>query len=337
MKKTQQTMVLLCTLFSTALLLAGCGAGSKSSVTVHEETAAAMAADYNLADTGRSLNTAETAAEMAAGGSEIAMEGAPLSQVSPQTGRKLIKHIRMDLESTDFNGLVAGITDKVNQLEGYIESSNVSGNSITGSTNYRHAYITVRIPSNQLDAFVTAVSEQGNVTSKSENTTDVTLQYTDMESRKKSLLVEQERLWELLEKADSLEGIIALETRLSEIRYQLESYEAQLRLYDNQVDYSTVELSLNEVKVFTPTSPDSIVTRIQKGFMQNLNHLADFFINLFIFLAAYSPIILLIAVFVITMWILIRKIVKRKTISESQLSESSSNRQDNENDETSGQ
>ena len=75
----------------------------------------------------------------------------------------------------------------------------------------------------------------GNITNKSETTQDVTLQYSDLESRKKSLTVEQERIWALLEKADTLESVIALEERLSEIRYQLESMESQLRLYDNQV------------------------------------------------------------------------------------------------------
>ena len=60
--------------------------------------------------------------------------------------------------------------------------------------------------------------------------------------RKKSLEIEQERLWALLEKADSLDAVVALEARLSEIRYELESYTSQLRLYDNQVDYSTVSI-----------------------------------------------------------------------------------------------
>ena len=91
-----------------------------------------------------------------------------------------------------------------------------------------------RIPADRLDRFVETVESAGNVTSKQEQVTDVTLQYSDTESRKKSLEIEQERLWALLEKAESLDAVVALEARLSEIRYELESYTSQLRPYDNQ-------------------------------------------------------------------------------------------------------
>ena len=72
------------------------------------------------------------------------------------------------------------------------------------------------------------------------------------------MTTEQERIWALLEKADTLEAVIALEERLSEIRYQLESMESQLKLYDNQVDYSTVSIHISEVAVYTPTGSQSV-------------------------------------------------------------------------------
>lgn len=90
--------------------------------------------------------------------------------------------------------------------------------SITpGEPILRHASMTVRIPTKHLEAFLQAAQASGNVVSQSETTEDVTLQYSDVESRKKSLEIEQERIWALLEKAESLESVIALEERLSEI------------------------------------------------------------------------------------------------------------------------
>ena len=117
----------------------------------------------------------------------------------------------------------------------------------------------------------------------------MTLTYSDLESRKKSLTIEQERIWELLEKADTLESVIALEERLSEIRYQLESMESQLRLYDNQVDYSTVYLDIQEVSVFTPAEEESPGQQIQREFSENLRTLGVLLTNAVIFLAAASP------------------------------------------------
>ena len=68
----------------------------------------------------------------------------------------------------------------------------------------------------------------------------MTLQYVDLESHKKALTTEQDRLIELMEQAETVEDIITIEGRLSEVRYQLESMESQLRTYDNKIDYSTV-------------------------------------------------------------------------------------------------
>ncbi len=153
----------------------------------------------------------------------------------------------------------------------------------------------MRIPSAHLDPFLSQINEQSNVTNRSESIEDVTLQYSDIESRKKTLAVEQERLWALLEKADTLEAVIALEERLSEIRYELESFESQLRLYDNQVDYSTVYLNIDEVRVFTPTTPDSVTTRIQKGFTRNLEGVVNGLVNFTVWLLSSLPTLILLA------------------------------------------
>lgn len=88
------------------------------------------------------------------------------------------------------------------------------------------------------------VSEIGNVTQKNESVEDVTLQYVDVESRKKALETEQERLMELLSSAENMEDLLAIESKLSEVRYELENYGSQLRMLDNQIDYSTVNVDV---------------------------------------------------------------------------------------------
>lgn len=84
---------------------------------------------------------------------------------------------------------------------------------------------------------------------------------------KKALETEQERLLALLEKAENVEDIITIENRLSDVRYELENYESQIRLLDNQIDYSTVYVDISEVSRVTDTgkqgffeevAPDSV-------------------------------------------------------------------------------
>lgn len=226
--------------------------------------------------------------------------------------RKLIRTAYLSVESTEFDALLANINQSVAALGGYLEQADISGSSISASINSRRdACLVARIPADKFDQFITQVGEHGNITSKSESTQDVTLQYSDVESRKKSLTIEQERIWALLEKADTLEAVIALESRLSEIRYQLESLESQLRLYDNQVDYSSVTLNISEVQVFTPTSPDSVLTRIEKGFNRNLKAVGSALVNFVVWFLSSIPVLVLLGVIIAIITLIVKTVNKK--------------------------
>ncbi len=93
----------------------------------------------------------------------------------------------------------------------------------------------------------------------------------DLESHKKALVTEQDRLLELMEQAETVEDIITIEGRLSEVRYQIESMESQLRTYDNKVDYSTVYLYINEVRRYSPSEEAGVGERIKSGFLKSLD------------------------------------------------------------------
>ena len=295
-----------------ALSLSACGSKSYNTAAMAETMAAAayvMDAEEGQTDAaflGENLNTLK--AESGSGLSPSSDIGSPAD-----TGRKLIRDVNMSVEARDFDGVLSQITDKVRELGGYVESSDVSGISVNsyGGSQQRYADIRARIPADRLDRFVETVESAGNVTSKQEQVTDVTLRYTDVQSRKKSMEIEQERLWALLEKAESLDAVVALEARLSEIRYELESYTSQLRLYDNQVDYSTVSINMREVKDLTPTAPDSIGTRIQKGFNRSLNNLGEAGTDLIVWIASNSPILLVLAVIIAAVVLFVRGLSRR--------------------------
>ena len=326
--------------------LTGCGAASassyKSETAAAYDTSAGMPASLYKSSTSFS-NNAEAETYAAAGNHEAAPEdfstdsgSAELSQeavlsqevsnpgtdparTSDETSpapveRKLIRNVSMNLETREFDALTKSISDAVTFFGGYIEQADVSGNSLywSGERSSRYSNITARIPENKLDAFLTDVSGQGNVTYKNESVQDVTLQYTDITSRKKTLQMEQDRLWELLEKAESIDAVIALEARLSEVRYQLESIESQLRTLDNQIVYSTVYLSIQEVQVLTSTDPDTIPVRIQKGLSRSFNTLKISSVDFLVWFISSLPILAVFAVLVFIAVIILKKPLKRR-------------------------
>ena len=324
--------------------LTGCGAASASSYKAETaaayDTSAGMPASLYKSSTSFS-NNAEAETYAAAGNHETALEdsstdsgSAELSQEAvlsqevsnPATDpartsdeaapieHKLIRNVSMHLETREFDALTKSISDAVTFFGGYMEQSDVSGNSLYWSDerSSRCSNLTARIPENKLDAFLTEVSGQGNVTYKNESVQDVTLQYTDITSRKKTLQMEQDRLWELLGKAESIDAVIALEARLSEVRYQLESIESQLRTLDNQIVYSTVYLSIQEVQVLTSTDPDTIPVRIQKGLSRSFNTLKISSVDFLVCFISSLPILAVFAVLVFIAVIILKKPLKRR-------------------------
>ncbi len=301
-----------------SLILTACGGASDKTAVMMTQSPVAMApaaggagVNYKEDSIYEETEIAMDAVNMESG-SSLATSGG----ITPQEniGRKLIRTIHLDVETDTFDVLLDKLQEQIEALNGYVEQSDISGHSIQYENSRRRAHMTVRIPSTKLDQFVTSMEENSNITNKSETTTDITLKYSDLESRKKSLTIEQDRIWALLEKADTLEAVIALEERLSEIRYELESMESKLRVYDNQVDYSTVYLNISEVKVYTPTAPATIGERIQKGFTRNIENMKDASIDFIVWLASSTPLLIPLLGIIFVLIIVIRKFISKKKI-----------------------
>lgn len=199
-----------------------------------------------------------------------------VGQNAVQENRKLIKTVDMTVETKEFDRTLAALEGKIAELGGYIENlETYNGSSYSSYRSTRNANMTIRIPKQKLDVFLETVEGVSNVVRRSESVEDVTLTYVDLESHKKVLLAEQERLLELIKKAEAIEDIITIENRLSTVRYQIESMEAQLRTYDNKVDYSTVHLTVNEVKELTPVVEKNALERIADGFVDSLKDIGE--------------------------------------------------------------
>ena len=261
----------------TALVLAACGSSSSSyekataaeSAAYYDEDFAAAEEAYDMSDD--IYEYEEPMEEMNAAGTEAGGGDVPTDQeIQSSSNRKLIRTVNLSAETREFDKLVANVSDRINALGGYAESTDIHGNSYDAKGE-RTAFIVARIPAMRLDSFVQSVTEESNITSKSESAEDVTLQYADVEAHRDSLKIEQARLNELLEQAETLENIIELENRLTQVRYEIESYESRLRTMNNQVVYSTVNLSIREVREYTPEPvvEPTFGERISSGFIES--------------------------------------------------------------------
>ena len=244
--------------------------------------------------------------------------------------RKLIQTAYIDAETEDLDAVLqqldARIADDVYAVLDYAAAvrrretpagtgprSNVHNGSAYSGKRYRSADITVRIPAKDLDSFIDKVSGLSNIVSSRKTVEDVTLNYVATESRVKALQAEETRLLELLAKADSLDDLLTVEARLTEVRTELEEVTSALRVLENQVDYATLHLTVSEVTEFTDTTePETVWQRIGDGFVKNLKGVGTFLENVFVFFVTASPYILLIGVPPLAVFLIIRHSIRKK-------------------------
>jgi hypothetical protein len=158
-----------------------------------------------------------------------------------------------------------------------------------------------------------------NVVSQNLRREDITLKYVATASRITALETEESRLLELLTKAETMEDLLEIEARLTDVRYELENVTSQLRVLSNQVDYATIHLYISQVEVYTETEEQTVWQRIGTGFKENIHNLGEDMADFFVWLVTYSPQLILWAVIIaVAVTVLKRKIAKKKAAEAQQ-------------------
>ena len=109
------------------------------------------------------------------------------------------------------------------------------------------ANLTLHIPAKTFKTAVASLEALGTVIQKNIEGTDVTDQYIDIEARLKNKIALRDRLKQLLDKADVVKDILAIETELNRVQGDIDSMEGRIKSLKGQVDYATVMLKLDQI------------------------------------------------------------------------------------------
>ncbi|MBQ8247245.1 MAG: DUF4349 domain-containing protein [Lachnospiraceae bacterium] len=339
MKKIMKKQVIACIML-VALIFGMTGCNSYTSDSVAGETTQSYysnekyensyaADDYYDMDGGYDMITEETVE------SEAPMSDSG-SGADVTTNRKLIRTVSMDVETEEFETMIVNVEDKVNALGGYIESAYTYNGSAYNGSGRRYAEMTVRVPDADLDHFVDQVAGFSNVVSKTTNTQDITLEYVDTEGLKEMYIAEETSLLALLEKAETVEDITYLTTRLSEVRYNIENLESRLLKYDDLVEYATIHLYIEEVEVYTPvvTEEKTFGEEVKEGFIASVQDIWNSIVRLVKNLIIDSPYIIrffvIVGLFILAIRliiVIIKKAVKKKKAKRAAVKQENSEKQ----------
>ena len=280
-------------LLAVLLVFALCACGSA------DTASSAPAASYDMAFTEAAFpaEAEEYGGFAVTGGTQLESGSGAAPEGSPE---KLIYSASATVETTEFDGTIEKLSALVEQYGGFVESSSVNGsNYYTQSRGYsstRYASYVIRVPSDKFSALMGSLSTLGNVPYSHTYTENITAQYYDTDARLTAYQTQEARLLEMMEAAKTVEDLIAIEEKLTELRYQIESLQSTLKNWDRQVAYSTLDLEVQEVIEYTPESRMSYGQELALALSSGLKRTGEFFKDLLLAIVGALPALVILAV-----------------------------------------
>ena len=232
---------------------------------------------------------------------------------------KIIYTVYADIETISFDETVERVYDLIAFNGAFIESSYVGGKNYAatyyGWQTFRSANFTIRVPVARLNAVTASLDSLGNVTSLRSDAENITSQFFDTQSRLNSYRTQEERLLDMLSKADNVPDMIAIEQRLAEVRYSIESLTTTLNNWQSRVDYSTMTLYIAEVETFTEITPVQQRTfwqQIGDGLQSRTIGVGRFFMDLFKWFTINLPVLIILAIIAVVVVLLSRRRIRRR-------------------------
>lgn len=193
---------------------------------------AAMAVLSALALAGCAKFRGGTEAPSSAGTESRDQAGTEMTEVHPD--RMMVWSAHLSIQVWNVSNAVGDATAMAERQGGFVQERSFSGDA--------SARITLRLPAKVLRATVTSLEGLGTVTSRGVEGEDVTEQYIDIDARLKNKIALRDRLKQLLDKATTVQDILAIETQLNRVQADLDSLQGRIKALQGQVEFATVRL-----------------------------------------------------------------------------------------------
>lgn len=219
--------------------------------------------------------------------------------------KKIIKSGDMTIEVADIKTAQEKIQNFVKNNKAYIQNERFS-NAETQTT----LSMEIRIPNQNFDNLINSFSDEiGSISEKNIRVQDVTEEYTDVSIRLKNKLAYLEKYRDLLKRSASTKDLLEIQEKIRGLEEEIESSEGRLRYIDDQVNYSTLDLTLiREKPRNTVTSKIGFGSRLVDSIANGWN----IFVNFSLEIVSLWPFLFIIPI-IILFW---KKWRKRKSKKE---------------------
>ncbi|MFC1846939.1 DUF4349 domain-containing protein [Chloroflexota bacterium] len=181
------------------------------------------------------------------GSSEYPFSTATITQVqyNIDAGQMIVRTADIYIVVEDIGTGLDDISSIASRFGGYVVSSNNWQESARTRGN-----IVIRVLAENYDSALDEISELAvEVTSRSETSEDVTEEYVDLEAKLHNLEAAESQLLLLMEKAESVDDILAIQNEITDTREEIELIKGRMQYLERTSATSLIEVNLEEAGI----------------------------------------------------------------------------------------
>lgn len=210
------------------------------------------------------------------------------TEVVSSYDQKIIMSSYITLEVEDFQKAYDEVAVIVTGFKGLIADSRV----YETDKGQKRGTITVRLPSEEFLSAITDLEEIGHVKAKRITGKDVTEEYIDLEARLTNFDRQEDRLLEILAKANTVDEILNVEKQLERVRGEIERITGRLRYRDDRVEFATITLEFYEPE---PVKPPKSSLGVNDALRESMRNFVDTINAIIVALGTVMPIVIIVA------------------------------------------
>lgn len=279
--------------------------------------------------------TADTPQEERENADNSSQDSDNTDELKPQEGdngvispKMLVYSGSINIETTDFDNSLSSLRKLITSNDGFIETEQLTNR---GGKNTSRTYIgTVRVPSKNYSAFMQSSQGVGTVTSQNSNALNLSQEYSESAKALEIYEAKQARYIEQIKTIKDEQALIQLEDRLTDIQVTIARLKTRMREIETDVAYSTIDISLTEVKLIDSSIDDtqnsSFSARLKNAFKESADNFLEFCEDALFGLIAILPGLLVIVLMLFILKAVIKaviKYIKKKAAHKKHRSESS--------------
>jgi hypothetical protein len=189
---------------------------------------------------------------------------------------KLVYYCDLEIETTEYETTMGQIKETISKYGGLIQSEEETDSSYhwyysdyTKTSGTMSDYIEIRVPSDSYYDFIAELDGVGKITSKRTSIENISQEYYDTTTQIEALEIQEQSLLDMLAACETIEDMLTVQERLTDVQYQLNSLNTSKRTMDTDVAYSYVNIEISEVmeysKTTEPTKQNTFIDRLKNN------------------------------------------------------------------------